>query len=162
MLAPRKLLLGAALAATLVASWVDFEPPEPPESVRPAGPGLARAPAGVAVPAPPPVAGAQHPVRGRFESSEVDVFASRSWQPPPPPPPKAQAPTAPPLPFRYLGKLLEEDAVMVFLAQGARTHLAHKGDVLMDYKVEEITPARMTLVYLPLNEKQYLTFGSEN
>jgi hypothetical protein len=51
---------------------------------------------------------------------------------------------------------------MVFLAQGARTHLAHKGDVLMDYKVEEITPARMTLVYLPLNEKQYLTFGSEN
>jgi hypothetical protein len=63
------------------------------------------------------------------------------------------------LPFRYLGKLLEEDAVMVFLAQGARTHLAHKGDVLMDYKVEEITPARMTLVYLPLNEKQYLTFG---
>jgi hypothetical protein len=101
-------------------------------------------------------------VRGRFESPQVDVFASRSWQPPPPPPPKAQAPTAPPLPFLYLGKVLEEGAVMVFLAQGARTFLAHKGDVLLDYKVEEITPARMTLVYLPLNEKQYLTFGSEN
>ena len=51
---------------------------------------------------------------------------------------------------------------MVFVDQGARTHLLRKGDVLADYKVEQITPAEMTLVYLPLNEKQRLTFGSAN
>jgi hypothetical protein len=34
--------------------------------------------------------------------------------------------------------------------------------VLSGYRVDDITPLEMTLVYLPLNEKQRLIFGSAN
>ena len=105
---------------------------------------------------------ATQPTSGRFVAKPVNLFASRSWQPPPPPAPKAEAPRAPALPFRFLGKLLQDADVTVFVSQGTVTHLLRKGDVLANYRVDDITPLEMTFVYLPLNEKQSLTFGSAN
>jgi hypothetical protein len=102
------------------------------------------------------------PQRAQFSSEAGNLFAVRSWQPPPPPAPKAAPPQAPALPFRYLGKVQDDGQIMVFLGQGAQTHLAKKGDTLSAYKVEDITQAGMTFVYLPLNEKQKLIFGSAN
>jgi hypothetical protein len=58
--------------------------------------------------------------------------------------------------------VLEGGEVLAFLGQGTRTYLLRRGDVLAEYKIEDITPAEMTFVYLPLNEKQHLTFGSAN
>lgn len=75
------------------------------------------------------------------------------------PPPK---PTAPPLPYRYQGKVIEEGQVIAFLSDGARTHVLRAGDRVASYLVEEISPGGMTLVYLPLNEKQQLMFGNSN
>jgi hypothetical protein len=75
---------------------------------------------------------------------------------------KQPAPTAPPLPFKYLGKLMDHGVVTAFVSQGALTHLLHKGDVLAEYRVEKITPIDVTFVYLPLNERQRLPIGSEN
>jgi hypothetical protein len=76
----------------------------------------------------------------------------------PAPPP----PSAPPLPFTYLGKMQDGATVTVFVSQGGRNHVLHNGDTLAGYRVESITAADMTFVYLSLNEKQRLTFGSEN
>lgn len=157
----RKIVLAVALAATIVASVVEL----PALDVAP--PGKAGVPAAaVAGAAAPPIAAVSEaaPVaRFDVQTSAADLFAARSWQPPPPPAPpasRAEAPKAPPLPFIYLGKVLEDGAVMAFVGQGARTHLLRRGDVVADYKVEQITPADITFVYLPLNEKQRLTFGS--
>jgi len=157
MLPLRNLVLMAVLAATVAASLIDFESPEVASSPKGAATGLARA-------ATPPAGDTAPLAQARFQTQNTDAFAPRSWQPPPPrpAPQKAAEPKAPPLPFRFLGKVMEEGAVVAFIAQDARTYLAHKGDVLLDYRVEEVTPAQMTFVYLPLNEKQTLTFGSAN
>jgi len=101
----------------------------------------------------------------RMHHSKANAFAAQSWLPPvpkakaaPPPPP----PRAPPLPFAYLGKMQDGAAVTAFVSQGARNHVLHSGDTLPQYKVESISPTAITFVYLPLGEKQRLTFGSEN
>lgn len=155
MAATRKIIFGIALAATLAAVLLDWPMPE---AAPPARAALPAAPVAAAEAVPP----AASPLRERYEARAADAFAPRSWLPPPPPAPKPAAPKAPPLPFKYLGKVMQEGEVMAFLGQGARTHLARAGDTLADYKVEEITTAEMTFVYLPLNEKQRLTFGSAN
>lgn len=100
----------------------------------------------------------------RMHHTKANAFAVHSWLPPvvpvkaaPPPPPRAPA-----LPFAYLGKSQDGAAVTVFVSQGTRNHVLHVGDSLPSYRVESITPTDMTFVYLPLNEKQRLTFGSAN
>lgn len=171
MLPLRKIVLAVALGATIVASLVDLPASD---AVPPAKAAIvpAKAAAGTATAASarvppavtdmPPAAVTGQSLREHFDPQATDLFASHSWQPPPPPPPKPEPPKAPPLPFRYLGKVLEEGQVLAFVSQGVRTHLLRTGDVLAEYQVEEITPTEMTIVYLPLNEKQHLTFGSAN
>ncbi len=157
MLSLRNLILMAVLGATVAASLIDFESSEVVASPKATVTGLARA-------ATPPAVDTAPLTQARFQTQDADAFASRNWQPPPPRivPQTVAEPKAPPLPFRYLGKVMEEGAVVAFIAQDARTYLAHKGDVLLDYRIEDVTPAQMTLVYLPLNEKQTLIFGSAN
>lgn len=171
-MASRRTFLGIALAATFAAAFIDWPAPEAAPQARAGTTSVApQARAGITSAAPTaradaisavPAENESPPLRERFETQAADAFAPKSWQPPPPPPPKPEAPKAPPLPFRYLGKVMQEGEVMAFLGHGARTHLARAGDILADYRIEDITPAEMTLVYLPLNEKQRLTFGSEN
>lgn len=160
-MAPRHILLGLALAATFAAVLLDWPVP------RAASQALA-----VANPAAPPAQAAAQdgapvpqetaPLRERYEAQSADAFAPRSWLPPPPPPPKPAAPKAPPLPFKFLGKVMQEGEVMAFLGQGARTHLVRAGDTVADYRVDAVTATEMTLVYLPLDETQRLTFGSDH
>ncbi|MDO9197001.1 hypothetical protein [Rhodoferax sp.] len=159
MLPVRGIVLAVALAATIVASLFDVSALD---AVEPQTAGVAAAATAAPAPPKPLIAEVAQPLRAPFESQAADLFAVRSWQPPPPPPRKAEAPKAPPLPFRYLGKVLDDAEIMVFLEQSARTHLVRKGDLLADYKVDEITTSGMTFVYVPLNEKQSLTFGSAN
>ncbi|MGH8706955.1 MAG: hypothetical protein ACREVD_02710, partial [Burkholderiales bacterium] len=65
------------------------------------------------------------------------------------------APVAPPLPFRYLGKVVDGERTAVFLARQDEHFLAVPGGTLAgEYRVEEITPAAITLVYLPLGTRQ--------
>jgi hypothetical protein len=152
----RNIVLGVAFVATFIASVFDLP------SRTPASADKAAATPGTGATAAKPVAPAGVlPARAPYASKTSNLFAARSWQPPPVAQ-KVQAPKAPPLPFLYLGKVLDGEAITVFVSQNALTHLLHKGDVLANYKVEDITPADMTLVYLPLNEKQRLIFGSSN
>jgi hypothetical protein len=87
------------------------------------------------------------------------LFAARSWQPPPPPAPAPRKPTAPALPFKYAGKLIEGKAIRVFLTQGETTTLVAPGDKLGNYDIERVTTSSVVLLFRPLHEKQTLNFG---
>ena len=95
----------------------------------------------------------------QFAATAGDLFASRSWQPPPPAPPPVRKPTAPPLPFKYAGKLIEDKTVRVFLTQGDTTTLVAQGDKLGNYDIERVTTASVVLLFRPLQAKQTLNFG---
>ena len=163
----RKAGLALALLATIGASVVEFETPES-VAPQPAGSALvqsARAPTPASAPADAvkPVALADGLSRAPFVPQTADLFAVHSWQPPPARAPKADPPpppAAPALPFRYLGKVLDQGQVIAFVAQDSRTHLLRSGDLVADYRVIEITPSDMSFMYLPLNQRQRLTFGS--
>ncbi len=104
----------------------------------------------------------------RSQPAELRVggaFNATSWyEPPPPPPPPPPAPppvpTAPPLPFTYLGRY--EDAVtrLTILVKGERVYTVAAGDVIENtYRVERVTSGMVELTYLPLNIKQTLVTG---
>lgn len=101
--------------------------------------------------------------RQRLPENERDMFASKSWFVAPPPP-KAVLPTAPPLPFTYMGKLAEEgQKVIIILSKQNRNYQVREGDVLDNtYRVDEVRPPVMTLIYLPLNIKQTIPIGALN
>ena len=95
-----------------------------------------------------------------LDDMKVDLFAAKSWYvaPPPPPPPK---PTAPPVPFVFIGRLIEGDRPAVFVTAGDRNQVLRAGDVVDGaWRVDAIEPTRMKLTYLPLNENQYLALGA--
>ncbi len=173
--------LWAALAATLAATWyaagIDAPAPGdgalsvPARAPRPLPTGVLPAPAASeAHAASAPAGPASGPREARMAAPREPLMAPRGWQPPAPPPPTAVAmapppPQAPPLPYRYLGRLEGgEGGTTVFLAEGqnpqARPLAVRAGDRLPQYQVNEVGANGMTLTYLPLNQKQQLLFGT--
>jgi hypothetical protein len=69
---------------------------------------------------------------------------------------KPAKPVAPPLPFRYLGKMLEDGKLSVFLANGEESLSVHAGQRIGDYRVDKVTDAEVVFTYLPLKTKQSL------
>ncbi|ODP34597.1 hypothetical protein [Pandoraea sp. ISTKB] len=99
-------------------------------------------------------------------ASSARLFASQNWGPPPPAPSSAPAPlaplppTAPPMPFTYLGKAQAAGAWEVYLARGEKTFIVHENSVVDDvYRVESIKPPRLSLIYIPMNQQQELDIG---
>ncbi len=74
---------------------------------------------------------------------------------PPPPPPK---PVAPPLPFKYLGKMGEHHAVQ---KEEEMYELVVGQTIAEHYKVENLTDEQATFIYLPLEERQVLLLRNE-
>lgn len=94
------------------------------------------------------------------EGETIDPFRSKSWYiaPPPPPPPK---PKAPPLPFRYLGQLVEDGQTLVFIDHQGRNLTIKVGDHIDGrYAVETIDNGKVVFVYLPLKQQQTLPIGT--
>ncbi len=72
----------------------------------------------------------------------------------------APPPAAPPLPFTYMGKLMSGGDLAVFLVQGERNLVVHEGDTIDSlYRVERISEADITLLFLPLNQRQTIPIG---
>jgi hypothetical protein len=100
----------------------------------------------------------------------ADPFARRSFAPPKAldaAPQAPQAPTAPPLPFRYLGKMIEDGELQVFLARGEESYSLRAGQkrgqkVDEQYSVDNVTENRVTFTYLPLKIKQTLDIPAVN
>jgi Tfp pilus assembly protein PilP len=90
----------------------------------------------------------------------VDPFAPRSFSGPEAAvaaqPAKPQKPVAPPLPFRYLGKMLEDGKLNVFLSRGDESLSVHAGQKLGEYRVDKVTDSEIVFTYLPLKTKQSL------
>ena len=99
-----------------------------------------------------------------------DVFNATSWYvpppphyvkpPPPPPPPPIPVPTAPPLPFTYLGRYGDSASRIIILSKGDRVYTVTEGDIIENtYRVEKLTAGMVNLTYLPLNIEQSLRTG---
>ncbi|MDD1012676.1 hypothetical protein [Pseudomonas rubra] len=100
-----------------------------------------------------------------------DLFPSKSWKPavqvttvteqPVVVAPVAQVPTAPALPFQFVGRLDDRADQQVFLQSGEKLYVVRRGDVIDDtYRIEQISATELSLVYLPLHLSQTLSVGS--
>lgn len=95
--------------------------------------------------------------------TDIDPFRAKSWfvAPPPPPPAPPPKPTAPPLPFQYMG--MYEDTggggkPVVYLARGNDSFAISPGDKFdNNYQFEKIDQGKLVILYLPLSVKQTLT-----
>lgn len=173
----RWIILGGLLSATLVAGYLVEDEPVPEKIQRKGGVAsksaasssaesrrawakertteLAAAP--LSFPEPAPV----DESKTEADETRIDPFRNKSWYVAPPPPPPSR-PTAPPLPFKYLGKLNDAGEIRVFLSHQGKHVIARVGDVINGtYSVEEISGGRMTLLYQPLKEIQTLAIGPD-
>jgi hypothetical protein len=95
-----------------------------------------------------------------------EMFPSQSWYvaPPPPPPAPPPIPTAPALPFVFIGKLVEHNGKLtIFVTFQDRNFAVKEGDVIdSTYRVNAIKGSVMELTYLPLGTKQTLYIGDQN
>jgi len=95
--------------------------------------------------------------------SASSLFQSHTWVVPVKKPVVSEVPivpTAPPLPFRYLGKQKTGGEVKVFLAEGEKTWVVQdRTPIGSQYQVESIRPPKLTLIYLPLNTRQEIAIG---
>ncbi len=98
------------------------------------------------------------------------VFLGQNWNPPAPlptaaeraaanaPPPPA---VAPPVPFNYFGKAVQDGAWEVYLARGDKTYIARNQSVIEGaWRVDRIAPPLLTVTYLPLNQVQQINIGA--
>jgi len=91
------------------------------------------------------------------EGAKVDAFAPKSFSPVLPP---QAGPTgrreAPALPFRYIGKMVDNGRLAVFLQNGADSYTVTEGERVGDYRIDKITEAEIRFTYLPMKTKQTL------
>ncbi|KVD54459.1 hypothetical protein WI85_09290 [Burkholderia ubonensis] len=100
--------------------------------------------------------------------SANDPFAASSWLPPPPveaplPTARPAPPTAPPVPFTYVGELdAKADKPQVFLSNGDQLLIVSPGDVIDgQYRVDSVSASNVVLTYLPLNQTQVVSIPVE-
>lgn len=100
-----------------------------------------------------------------------DLFAARSWKPaavlasvteqPVSSAPVLLAPSAPAMPFQFIGRLDDRRDRQVFLQDGEKIYVVRQGDVIDDtWRIEGISEQELSLVYLPLHLSQTLSVGS--
>jgi hypothetical protein len=134
--------------------------------------------AAVATPAKGKIPGALSPANAAGAPEGIkdlspagDLFAARSWKPAPTlasvneqpvnVTPVVQVPTAPPMPFQFIGRLDDHTDLQVFLQNGEKIYVVRKGDVIDEtWKIERISDMELSLVYLPLHLSQTLSVGS--
>jgi len=104
------------------------------------------------------------PERPELGEARGDLFSSQTFQPPPPkvapgPPP---APVAPPLPYRFAGKIVQGDEYSIILSKGDLVFPIKEGETIDGaYKVESVANDKVTFLYLPLRQKMTLSVASE-
>lgn len=113
------------------------------------------------------------------QQGDPNPFSPRGWQAPPPaplpatpvvvapvfvgPPAPPPPPVAPPLPFRFMGALIDGAEQTVYLARGDEAFVAHLGDVLDGtYKVGSIHANQIEFEHIPTHQKQTLAFPTHD
>ncbi len=177
----RKLLLGSALIATLIAVVLVEEDEENTiDTVQPVQPARSPGDRIKAQEGQSESLDVSKLGQRKFNPSAGELFVSTTWAPKQPPisleeqatkaeqmakekasaPPPA--PTAPPLQFKYAGKAIADNETWVFLSQSGENHIAKVGTKIDDkYRLDSINDDAITLTYLPLNIKQTLTINNK-
>jgi hypothetical protein len=155
--------------AAVVAAWVFFGPngSEPIEATH----ASARAPlksgrtSGAGTPTAA-VALQSLAARVADPAAPAALFAAHSWYVAPPPPPPAvetapeppPKPTAPPLPYKFMGSYTPDGQKTVFfLSAGEKVYDVHVGDTLDNlYSIDSYNNGQLVLTYKPLNLQQQL------
>ena len=93
------------------------------------------------------------------------LFQSKSWYTPPPPLPVSNLPppqpVAPSLSFKYIGRMIDGNDVVLCLVKNGQQYTVRVNDILDDnYRVDKITDSQAVLTYLPMNIQQNLLFNS--
>ncbi|GAC1328711.1 MAG: hypothetical protein NVS1B6_01820 [Steroidobacteraceae bacterium] len=104
------------------------------------------------------------------DTTAASLFSPQSWYVAPPAPPPAPVavrapavPTAPPLPFAFMGSYRTEGAGQTFfLTAGDRVYDVKVGDTLDNtYSVDGMKSGRLLLTYMPLKIQQSIAVGDE-
>jgi hypothetical protein len=139
---------------------------------------MPKQPVAAPLPIPQPQPGASEELdveklyRARRAHPIVDVFAHkalpaplpavlREIAPPAPAPAEPAVPVPPPappaLPFRFVGKFVENGATRLLLANGDKEHNVSGGETLEGtYRVDAISEQSVAFTYLPMNAPQTL------
>ncbi|MFK0092136.1 hypothetical protein [Pseudomonas sp. NPDC090592] len=108
----------------------------------------------------------------RPEQASRDLFPTQQWskpqtlatvteQPVVAAPVVAAAPTAPELPFQFIGRMGNNDDLQIFLQSGEKLYVVRQGDIIEDtYRLDRVSAEELRLVYLPLHQLQTLSVGS--
>jgi hypothetical protein len=96
--------------------------------------------------------------RPALQASHADPFARRSFAVPTQVVSvEAAKPAAPPLPFRYIGRLIEGGKTETFVMRGDEPiSIAAGQQIDAEYRVDAITDSSIRFTYLPLRLKQSL------
>jgi Tfp pilus assembly protein PilP len=89
------------------------------------------------------------PFSRKNSGSEPRAAAANVVQPQP-------KPTAPPLPFKFFGRLTENGKTEVYVLRGDELLTIAAGQNIGDYRVEQIEHKSIAFTYLPLKTKQTL------
>ena len=108
------------------------------------------------------------------DTAAASLFSVQSWYVAPPAPPPSQstapmvvqappAPTAPPLPFAFMGSYRPDGApATFFLTAGDRVYDVKVGDTLDNtYSVDGLKSGQLLLTYMPLKIQQSLAVGDD-
>lgn len=70
-------------------------------------------------------------------------------------------PQAPPTPYIYAGKLIEDGKLTVFLTDGTQNHTVQMGDVInANWRIQSINPPELMLEYIPLGVTTKMQIGA--
>jgi len=96
------------------------------------------------------------------QGATADAFAPRNFSPIVPAaeaqPQGPAKPTAPPLPFKYLGRMTDGEKLEIFLEQGQEFIAAEPGQRVGNYRIDKVTDDKIVFTYLPLKTKQTLAY----
>lgn len=104
--------------------------------------------------------------REKAALADTDLFSAKSVYAPPPQPSASMLPpepSAPPLPFVFIGRLIDGEVTTVFLLKQSQNYNVRVNDVVENtYRIEQIADDHLVLTYLPLNAQQTLYTGRSN
>lgn len=169
----RRFVIGAALAATLAATWwaasIEDEtglPTDQGSTVRDGRrpPDKARRPR---APQPLPSLDELNVDRPPLPDVAADILPPTQLHPPAEqaiPSSAPAVPDAPPLPFRFVGALKEERGELTaFLLEGEQLRVVRAHDTIDErYRVERVTTTFIEFTYLPRRMRQVLTVSSSS
>jgi len=154
------LLALAAVAAALEFAFVAGVRTEPPARGN-SGPAAARggstdAPAGRAG------TGSELPARPGLVNTGVDPFSTPAAAAAPGAPAEhgvAPSAAAPPLPYRFIGRVYQGGETQIFIARGPKVMAVKKGDVVDgEYRIGAVSGTELAFIHLRSGNRQVLQF----